>query len=137
MSGASAGYSGKPVWRKLGLAPGLRVRVENAPGDYAQLTGVPSGQVRLVGTRVAFDVAHVFATRAAGLAEGLERLVKRLPPDGMLWVSWPKKSARVATDITEDTIRALALPLGIVDIKVCAIDATWSGLKFVWRKDRR
>lgn len=137
MSGAGAGYSGKPVWQKLGLAPGLRVRVEHAPADYAVLTGVPSGQVSLVGARAAFDVAHVFATHAADLALALERLAKRLPADGMLWVSWPKKSARVATDITEDTIRALALPLGIVDVKVCAIDATWSALKFVWRRDRR
>ncbi len=135
MSGA--GYSGKPAWQKLGLSPGLRVRVEGAPGDYPDQTGLPAGTVEFVGARAAFDAAHVFATRATDLAIALERLVKRLPPDGMLWVSWPKKRARVATDISEDTIRALALPLGIVDVKVCAIDAMWSGLKFVWRKDRR
>ncbi len=137
MSGADVGYSGKPVWQKLGLAPGQRVRVEGAPAGYARLTGMVDDLVAMVGPRAAFDVAHVFATRAAELTVALERLVKRLPPDGMLWVSWPKKSARVATDISEDTIRALALPLGIVDVKVCAIDATWSALKFVWRRDRR
>ena len=137
MSGAGAGYSGKPAWQKLGLVPGRRVRVDDAPGDYAELIGLPSGHVTFVAGREAFDVAHLFSTRAIELEAALERIVKRLPPDGMLWVSWPKKSARIATDITEDTIRALALPLGIVDVKVCAIDATWSGLKFVWRRDRR
>ena len=138
MSGsAPAGYSGKPVWQKLGLAEGLRVRVHAAPSDYATLTGMAPGVVREVGPRAAFDVAHGFFTRADALAAWLARVVTALPADAPAWVSWPKRSSAVATDITEDTIRALALPLGIVDVKVCAIDATWSGLKLVWRKERR
>ena len=138
MSGTPAtGYSGKPVWQKLGLAEGQRVHVEGAPTDYLLLTALPADLVQFTTPRAAFDVAHVFVTRASDLATMLARLPKRLPPNGMLWISWPKKTSGVASDITEDSIRELALPLGLVDIKVCAIDATWSGLKLVWRKERR
>ena len=135
-AGVAAGYSGKPVWQKLGLKPQLRVYVLNAPGDYAQLVGA-SHAVTLAGTRAGFDFAHVFATSAAALAKDVQTLAKRLPADGTLWVSWPKKAAKVATDIGEDTVRAIALPLGLVDVKVCAIDTVWSGLKLVWRLERR
>lgn len=135
-AGAAAGYSGKPVWQKLGLKPQLRVRVLNAPGNYAELVGI-DGVVALVGARAAFDFAHLFATSAAALARDVEMLAKRLPADGTLWVSWPKKAAKLATDVDEDTIRRIALPLGLVDVKVCAIDAVWSGLKLVWRRERR
>jgi hypothetical protein len=132
-----AGYSGKPVWQKLGLAPQLRVLVRGAPGDYGSLVGAGEQAPILVGARAAFDLAHVFARDAALLRAELERLSARLPADGVIWVSWPKKSSGVGTDISEDTVRAIALPMGLVDIKVCAIDAIWSGLKLVWRKELR
>jgi hypothetical protein len=132
-----AGYSGKPVWQKLGLAPQLRVLVLDAPGDYVSLVGAGGQALILVGARAAFDLAHVFARDAALLRAELERLSARLPADGVIWVSWPKKSSGVGTDISEDTVRAIALPMGLVDIKVCAIDAIWSGLKLVWRKELR
>jgi hypothetical protein len=138
MSGSAAnGYSGKPVWQKLGLTAGQRVFVHDAPGDYAMLTGMPEGFVRTVGPRATFDLAHLFVTRANDLATQLSRIIGKLPAGAPLWISWPKRTSGVATDITEDTLRTLALPLGNVDVKVCAIDATWSGLKFVWRKERR
>jgi hypothetical protein len=137
MSQAQAGYSGKPVWHKLGLSAGLRVLVRDAPTDYEELVGIDEGVIALVGARAAFDLAHVFADRSERLAHEIDALAKRLPADGVVWVSWPKKSSGVASDITEDTVRAIALPLGLVDIKVCAIDTTWSGLKLMWRRDRR
>lgn len=132
---AAAGYSGKPAWQKLGLRPGLRVRVVDAPGDYAALVGLD--RVTTVGARGAFDFAHVFAASAARLDAHVQALAKTLPDDGMLWVSWPKKAAKVPTDVTEDTVRTIALPLGLVDVKVCAIDAVWSGLKLVRRRTER
>jgi hypothetical protein len=132
-----SGYSGKPVWRKLGLQPGLRILVRGAPSSYADLVGASDDEVRLVGSRAAFDLAHVFARDASQLASDVTALAARLPADGTLWVSWPKKASGVATDIREDTVRDIALPLGLVDVKVCAIDATWSGLKLVWRRNLR
>lgn len=132
---ATAGYSGKPVWQKLGLKPELRVRVVDAPGDYARLVGLDG--LAPVGARAAFDLAHVFASSAARLDAHVRTLAKTLPPAGTLWVSWPKKASKVPTDVTEDTVRAIALPLGLVDVKVCAIDEVWSGLKLVWRRGER
>ncbi|MBA8882359.1 DUF3052 family protein [Dokdonella fugitiva] len=137
MSGAAAGYSGKPVWQKLGLAAERRVLVRHAPSDYAALVGMPPPLLRLVGPRAAFDLAHVFVTTRAQLAAELAALDARLPDDGTIWVSWPKKSSGVATDVVEDAVREVALPLGLVDVKVCAVDATWSGLKLVRRRERR
>ena len=134
---AAAGYSGKAPWQKLGLAAEQRLLVRHAPGDYAALVGAEAGRLGLVGPRARFDIAHLFAERAAVLARELAALSARLPADGVIWVSWPKKSAGVATDIGEDTVRALALPIGLVDIKVSAIDATWSGLKLMWRRELR
>jgi hypothetical protein len=133
----AAGYSGKPAWRKLGLAPQLRVLVRGAPCDYATLVGADRNAPILAGARAAFDLAHVFVRDAAQLGKELITLSARLPADGVIWISWPKKSSGVATDVGEDTVRAIALPLGLVDVKVCAIDATWSGLKLVWRKEVR
>lgn len=133
---SSPGYSGKPVWQKLGLTPALRVRLRHVPSDYAALVGMPNG-VTLAGPRAIFDLAHVFATSAAQLAKDIQALAEKLPASGVIWVSWPKKASRVATDITEGTVREIALPLGLVDIKVCAIDAVWSGLKLVWRRENR
>ena len=136
-SAPSAGYSGKATWQKLGLAADLRVLVRHAPGDYAALVGAPAGGFVLAGPRAAFHLAHVFVDRRATLARELAALSARLPADGVLWVSWPKKASGIATDVVEDTVRELALPLGLVDVKVCAVDATWSGLKLVWRRELR
>ncbi len=133
----AAGYSGKPPWQKLGLARESRILVRHAPDDYASLVGARADDLTLVGARARFDIAHVFADRSAVLAHELAALATRLPADGVLWVSWPKKASGVPTDIREDLVRELALPLGLVDVKVCAIDATWSGLKLVWRRTHR
>jgi hypothetical protein len=138
MSGAGIdAYSGKPLWQKLGFKPGLRIRVENSPRDYADLVGLDPAELDLVGPRAGFELVHVFATLRSELEASVERLSHRLPSDGVLWISWPKKSSKVASDITEDTIRLIALPRGLVDIKVCAVDSVWSGLKLVWRKEVR
>ena len=137
MSSSTLGYSGKPVWQKLGLAPASRVLVRDAPGDYASLVGCDADALTLVGARAAFDVAHVFALSRTVLAREIAALDQRLPDTGMLWVSWPKKASKVATDISEDVVREIALPLGLVDVKVCAIDAVWSGLKLVRRRSAR
>lgn len=134
---SSAGYSGKPTWQKLGLEPATRLLLRNAPDGYATIVGLREQELNRVTPRAAFDVAHVFATSAAALKSEIGALAKRLPAGGVIWVSWPKKAAKVATDITEDTVRAIALPIGLVDIKVCAVDAVWSGLKLVWRRENR
>jgi hypothetical protein len=134
---ASSGYSGKPVWMKLGIASELRVLTCNAPDAYAALIGLREADLTRAAPRGAFDLAHVFATSSAKLAAELKTLSKRLPAQGVIWVSWPKKAAKVATDITEDTVREIALPMGLVDVKVCAIDEVWSGLKLVWRREHR
>jgi hypothetical protein len=137
MPNESEGYSGKPVWRKLGLSSLTRVLVRNAPADYAQMVGMRDDEIAWAKRRGTFDVAHVFTASAGTLEKELLALSARLPAQGVIWVSWPKKASKVATDVTEDTVRAIALPLGLVDVKVCAIDAVWSGLKLVWRRDRR
>ena len=137
MKPAPAGYSGKPIWQKLGLAAEKRVLVRGAPSDYAAIVGLRAAELTLASPRGAFDIAHVFATSAKALDKEINAIAKCLSATGVIWVSWPKKSAKVATDITEDTVRSIALPLGLVDVKVCAVDAVWSGLKLVWRRDRR
>ncbi len=134
---APTGYSGKPIWQKLGIAPATRVLVRAAPADYAKIVGLRATDLTLAPARGAFDIAHVFATSAKTLEHEIAALAKRMPAAGVIWASWPKKSAGLATDVTEDTVRTIALPLGLVDVKVCAIDAVWSGLKLVWRRDRR
>ena len=133
-----AGYSGTPLGKKLGLKEEMRVVLVEAPKHYATMVApVPDGvsfSTRLVaGT----EMVHIFATERRKLKEALSSVVPKLTPDGMIWVSWPKKAAKVPTDITEDTIRELAFPLGLVDIKVCAVDDVWSGLKLVIRKALR
>ncbi len=134
----AAGYSGTPLARKLGLAEGGTVLLRHAPEGYeATLAPLPPGLRFVARASAAVDVAQVFATRRADLERELAALRRTLRPDAALWVSWPKKAARVPTDITEDTVRELALPLGFVDVKVCAVDATWSGLKLVVRKALR
>jgi hypothetical protein len=133
------GYSGTPLWKKLGYSHGARAWVADAPAGYAAMLRLPA-DIRVewlarAGRGLRF--AHVFATSAAKLAKQLASLRKTIAPDGAVWVSWPKKASGVATDINEDRIREIALPMGFVDIKVCAVDDTWSGLKLVIRKSER
>jgi hypothetical protein len=134
----SAGYSGKPLLVKLGLKPGSRMYVATGPADYFKMLGpLPDGVTVLRRPAVDMDFVHVFTREAADLAVRLEHYRERITPNGMIWVSWPKKAAKVPTDVTEDVIREIALPLGLVDIKVCAVDDTWSGLKLVIRRENR
>jgi hypothetical protein len=132
------GYSGKPLVQKLGIKPGFRIFTEGAPAAYADFVGKLPAQVtfasRLTGT---VDMIHVFVTEAATLGDKLCTYREAIKPDGMVWVPWPKKSSGVATDLTDIAVRQTALPLGLVDIKVCAIDEVWSGLKFVIPKNQR
>lgn len=132
-----AGYSGAPLARKLGLKPGLRVTLIGAPEDYAALVAFDLGTCTLLRRPGAFDFAHAFVRSRAGLDAALEALDAHLDDRGMIWISWPKKAAKIATDLTEDGIRELALPRGLVDVKVCAVDAVWSGLKLVRRVQLR
>lgn len=135
---AAAGYSGTPLARKLGMAAGTRVHARHAPAGYAAwLAPLPDGVVFEPRVTPATDIVHCFVDRRVALQTELVTLRKALRADAALWVSWPKKASKVATDITEDTIRELALPLGYVDVKVCAVDAVWSGLKLVVRKELR
>jgi hypothetical protein len=132
-----AGYSGTPLAAKLGIKPGMAVRAVNAPKDYRRMLAPLPGGARVAAGRGAAGLVHHFATRRAELAAALKSYRGRLPDDTPVWVSWPKKSAKVPTDITEDTIREVALPLGYVDVKVCAVSDTWSGLKLVVRRELR
>lgn len=137
-AGQSAGYSGTPLWKKLGVKDGQKTWRSKMPASVAG--EIAQGEVRpaLMRTPTAgLEMAHVFVTRRAALAEHLARLRPLLAPAGVIWVSWPKKTAGVATDVTEDVVRAECLPLGLVDVKVCAVDGTWSGLKLVVRKSER
>ena len=133
-----AGYSKTSLPQKLGIKPGTIVVLIDAPENYRGLLGqVPSGvnfASRPVGNT---KFVHVFAVARRVLQEHLQSLRKKIAEDAVIWVSWPKKSSGVATDITEDVIRAVALPLGFVDIKVCAVDDTWSGLKLMIRRENR
>lgn len=132
-----AGYSGTPLAKKLGLKPGAPLWASGMPTSVKAELDAEAAPRYLARPTKALAAAHIFHTSAAKLRAKLEGLRAKLEPDGMIWVSWPKKAAKVETDITEDTIRAIALPMGLVDVKVCAIDATWSGLKLVIRKALR
>jgi hypothetical protein len=135
---AVAGYSGTPLAKKLGIKAGANVCLSHAPRHYGGLVAPLPDGVRLVGrVNDATDLIHMFVTRRKDLERGLKATLKSMRPDAAVWVSWPKKSSGVETDITEDTIREVALPMGLVDIKVCAVDEVWSGLKLVVRKERR
>jgi hypothetical protein len=137
-SPAPAGYSGTPLGRKLGLKPGMAVLLAGAPDGHAQaLQPWPEGLRFVSRASATVGLVHAFFTRRADLVADLQRYRDVLASDAVLWVSWPKKAAKVPTDITEDVIRAEALPLGWVDVKVCAVDAVWSGLKLVVRKGLR
>jgi hypothetical protein len=132
-----AGYSGTPLARKLGLSDGLPVLVRGMPATVKAEIQAAARPRFFTRAAKGLAAAHIFHTRAARLEADLKRLRPLLASDGMIWVSWPKRSAKVATDISEEVIRALALPLGFVDVKVCAVDDTWSGLKLVIRKSLR
>ena len=134
----TAGYSGTPLAKKLGIRPGARLFLQAPPRNYRQLIApVPEGVQTVRRIDAHTDLLHLFATRRTGLARALQGARTSMRDDAVIWVSWPKKSAGVASDLTEDEIRALALPLGLVDIKVCAVDETWSGLKLVLRRSER
>ena len=133
-----AGYSATPLARKLSLKDGQRVWFEDMPASVeAEIEA--SGLVfeRLRSAERPIDAAHVFVTSRAALEEAVHRLLPLLAPSGFVWISWPKKASGMPTDVTEDVIREVALPTGLVDVKVCAIDATWSALKLMIRRDRR
>ncbi len=135
---ATAGYSGTPLPKKLGIREGDVVALVDEPDDLRAVLGLlPSGVELRSDIRARPDVAVTFFRRRAALARRLPALGRAIFPAASLWVAWPKRASGVATDITEDVVRELALPLGLVDVKVCAIDQTWSGLKLVWRKERR
>ncbi len=135
---APSGYSGTPLPRKLGLAAGQRVHLPGAPAGFAELLGPLPDGVRVLRRAVApLDLVVAFTTSRADLARRLPALQAALTPAGALWVAWPKRAAKVPTDVTEDVVREVALPRGLVDVKVCAIDATWSGLKLVTRRELR
>ncbi len=133
-----AGYSGTPLWKKLGYKPGIRAYLEGAPADYRDKLAMDVDSITwLARPEDGIDLIHLFIKDAATLAKQLRRHLKHLVCNGMIWVSWPKRASKVETDITEDRIREIALPLGLVDIKVCAVDEVWSGLKLVIRKELR
>lgn len=132
---ASAGYSGKSLIQKLGFKDGHKAIVVTPPANYARLTdGAAIGQRTASPAAGEFDFIHLFVPDEASLAIKLRKLEPRLAEGGMLWVSWPKKSSKLFIDLTEDGIRKLCLPMGLVDVKVCAIDSDWSGLKLMRRK---
>ena len=134
----TAGYSKRSLAEKLGIPSGVRVVARGAPPNYEALIGpLPGGAA--VGTRLTAGsrFIHQFVRRRAELETAFPRLAKALADDGTLWISWPKKTSGVETDLTEDILRELGLPLGLVDVKVCAVDDVWSGLKFVRRKENR
>jgi hypothetical protein len=129
-----AGYSGKPLAQKLGIKADMKVTAINAPPSYRKLLGqLPAGVKFSAGN----EFVHLFTKRRENLEKQLSILRRKVADTGTVWVSWPKKSSGVATDITEDVIRAVALPLGFVDVKVCAVDETWSGLKLMVRRENR
>jgi hypothetical protein len=133
-----AGYSGTPLSKKLGIKEGSAICVRGAPRQYATLVApVPDGVRMTLKVSERTDLVHIFSKQRAKLSRELAAARKALRDDAMIWVSWPKKSSGVETDITEDTIREIAFPLGLVDVKVCAVDDIWSGLKLVVRKENR
>jgi len=133
-----AGYSGTPLVLKLGIKEGARVFLVNAPKDYVKLISpVPKGVRFSSRLSSGTDLVHIFSTEQRQLREALRAALPKLKQHGTIWVSWPKKSARLPTDITENIVREVALPLGLVDIKICAVDEVWSGLKLVIRKALR
>ena len=132
------GYSGTPLAKKLGIKSALKLLTVNAPKEYQSWLGdLPAGVTLAKKVKKPVEAAHIFTTESTFLDAILSKLRNELKQDGFVWVSWPKQASKVPTDITEDTIREIALPLGFVDIKVCAVSEVWSGLKLVIRKSER
>ena len=134
-----AGYSSTPLWKKLGYKTETGTAVDGAPAGYVPMLQLPSEmKINWVAqAKEGVGFVHVFCHEAQVLKKKLTCLRKLIAPDGVIWISWPKKASGVQTDITEDVVRSCALPLGLVDIKVCAVDEVWSGLKLVIRKSER
>ena len=138
MATRSAGYSGTPLVQKLGIRPGMTLQVVDAPVPYEQIVeGLPPDLRFVSRAGPGTQLVHLFVREAARLDKLLTGLRERIPVDASVWVSWPKKTSGVATDIDENGVRRIALPMGYVDVKVCAVDAVWSGLKLVVRKALR
>jgi hypothetical protein len=133
-----AGYSGTPLVKKLGIKPGFELHVIQPPADYFKwLDPLPKDLIVKTKLEGELDFIHLFVRDQQSFQQGFTKSRKHLKKDGMLWVSWPKKSSKITTDLDENTIRHFGLKEGLVDVKVCAVDETWSGLKFVVRlKDR-
>lgn len=134
----TTGYSATPLARKLGFVPGCRVLLRHQPSPYLEwLSPLPDGVRFDKRASAGTDLVHVFVVSRSTLVEELQRARRTLRPDAVVWVSWPKKASGVASDVSEDVIRAVALPLGFVDVKVCAVSPVWSGLKLVVRSSLR
>jgi len=134
----AGGHASSVLSRKLGMKPGFRIAVVSPPDRYWDLVHPLPDGVMVAGPRARrLDFAHVFVERRAELARALPKLIARIKPDGVIWVSWPKRTSGVPSDMTEDVVRELALPQGLVDTKVCAVDETWSALKLVIRMEHR
>ena len=134
-----AGYSSTPLWKKLGYKTGIQAAVDGGPPGYVAMLQLPS-EIEIhwmTEPREGIAFVHVFCREAQVLKKKLARLRRLISADGVIWISWPKRASGVQTDITEDVVRSCALPLGLVDIKVCAVDEVWSGLKLVVRKSER
>jgi hypothetical protein len=134
----TAGYSGTPLAKKLGIKEGFVLLTINAPDDYAELTApLPDGVTIIAEDSLGVDLIHFFTNSRDELFSELAKSRASIKQDGAIWVSWYKKAAKLPTEITEDTVREAAFPLGLVDVKVCAVDDKWSGLKLVIRKENR
>lgn len=132
-----SGYSGTPLAKKLGIKEGFKISLYNQPEYYFNLFTDFPADVKLI-NKSKVDFVHYFTTKEKELTKDINKLKNQVEPNGMIWISWPKKSSKVETDITEDVVRNLALKNGLVDIKVCAVDEVWSGLKLVIPvKDRK
>jgi hypothetical protein len=134
----TAGYSGTPLVKKLGVKENFVVRLVHEPANYLKLLGkLPEGLTFLTNGKQSADFIHLFVVESKTFKKELPPLKTQLKKDGLLWISWPKKSSKMETDLDENYIRDMGLAAGLVDVKVCAVDETWSGLKFVYRlKDR-
>lgn len=132
---SASGYSGTPLVKKLGIKEGYRLLALDAPANYWDLLGeLPADvDVKSPATRARLDFVHLFARESRGLRRRIESVKRKIQADGMIWVSWPKRSSGVETDLDGNEVRRIGLSAGLVDVKVCAVDETWSGLKFVIR----
>ena len=134
-----AGYSETPLIRKLGLRQGQSALLSNVPGNLPEISGFADFAVRdtVRNETENYDLVMIFETERSGLEEWVPVFPRLLRPDGMVWIAWPKKASKRPTTLTEDVLREVLLPVGLVDVKVCAVDQVWSGLKFVVRKQLR